>query len=146
MIRELKISEIKYALKFGEEMYSEAEMYGKFDREAFSELWIKLITRKDGVIFGLFHQRILVGGIGGNLYVHPFTGDLVSMALFWFVSKGHRGKSGMQLFKRLEDWAIERGAARISSAAQISLKPLAFKKIYNKLGLKPVEILFEKEI
>lgn len=146
MIRELKVKEIEDAVCHGEAMYREAKMIGKFNRLGFIRSWEKLIRMRSGIIFGLFHQETLIGGIGGNLYIHPFTGDLASMAFFWFVSKGHRGKSGIRLFKRFEEWSKKRGAVRISSAAQISLKPLGFKKVYSRLGLKPTEIYFEKEI
>src|SRR5207344_979862 len=98
------------------EFYSASRFLGEFSLDRFCEIWAHLLSTGAGVIFaderGENGTRELEGVIGGIVHPEIYGHELVAEEFFWFVRAEHRG-AGVRLYRRFEDWARERGAARL---------------------------------
>ena len=78
--------------------------------------------------------------IGGTIFPHPFSGELVFQELFW----RSEGRDGLKLLAEAERLAKERGATRFLMIA-IDTMPGA-ERIYQRRGYRPAERSFIKEL
>lgn len=83
----------------------------RLDADRVAALVRHLIAHDDGAVF-------VAQGAGGDLvgmivlhaFPHPFSGDRVASELAWWVEPVHRGRAGLYLLRRAEQWAQETGA------------------------------------
>ena len=87
----------------------------------------------------------IIGVSGGSVTEHCWTNSTWGHEDFWFVKKEYRGgRAGLLLFKKLINWFKEYKADRICMT-HYTWNPKV-EKFYNKMGFKPYEINYVKEI
>lgn len=134
------------ALKsLGTEFYIESEMPGEFNFEHFiSSLRIAHRASILGLWFLEQDERI-VGMIGGLLAPNVFTGKMIAVESFWFVTGEYRrGISGVRLLYAFIDWAIESGATAIHMGYMCNINPEHMAKFYMTSGFVPHETMYVK--
>ena len=138
MIREAEHGDIPWLLEMGRAFAQEA---GVIDRvgwsdEAVVSMLESLIDNEGGILL-----RSDNGMIGGVVYPHPFSGELVFQEMFW---RSHGPGEGVRLLNRAEEMAREMGATRSIMIGMASLPDLA--GLYGRMDYSPIEQLYCKEL
>jgi len=94
------------------------------------------VYERDGVPYGM---------VGAILHPSLYDAAVEVTELFWYVYPEHRGGSAaIKLLSTVEDWARQVGAVRLRFA---HLHDVSFPtSLYDKLGMKPVETYYSKEL
>ena len=136
----------KQITPLAEEFFAEAKIPGEFNYQhlrrnlsmtmsmGLSAMWV---TKREGKI---------VGAICGMLYPDVFTGDLIAVENFWFVTKDCRGTDGLRLLGEFEAWAKENGAKRIVVAHMANIHPESMSAFYERRGFKALETNYVMEV
>jgi GNAT superfamily N-acetyltransferase len=97
-------------------------------------LWL---AEKDGVMVGI------CGAFLYPLYFNPQ--HTIAQELWWWLTPEARGSgAGQALYKTLEDWAQENGAAALFMIALDDDRVEKTSKFYARAGFKPMERTFIK--
>ena len=128
-------------------------LIAEFAEEAFSEYGTYLELEKlqqtfdSGfeTSFGAFIDGKMVGVFGGRIVDDLCSGAPVYHEMIWFVNKDHRTQ-GMKLFRHAMRWCKEQGITRMLMIALHNSKTDVLFKLYERLGFKPMETHFIKEI
>jgi hypothetical protein len=143
-IRPLTPSELPACFAAGNVRYDESDFSGGFDEEKFCSMWAFFIACGLGIVIGAFDGEDVVGGIGGVLGPDPVNGALVGQEVFWY---GEPGREPLRLLKAFEGWSKERGGKLARVGARASCDDLGrLFKLYTRLGFRPIEVHFEKEL
>ena len=87
----------------------------------------------------------IIGVSGGSVDEHHWGNETWGVEDFWFVKKEYRGgRAGLLLFKKLMSWFKKYKADRICMT-HYTWNPKV-EKFYNKMGFKPYEINYVKEM
>ena len=86
-----------------------------------------------------------VGMIGGFLTPDASDGALVAQEAFWFVDPRERG-IGLGLLDAFLSVAETLGAKRVMLTHTRRLKPKALGRLYRRMGFKPFETMYAKEL
>ncbi len=112
-IRPLTIEELPRCLPFGPAFMKEKDLPGEFSPETFLKNWTLFLSAYPSVIFGLWHEKGLVGGIGGMIHPDLNTGMLYAVEFFWYVDPAHRNTLGAaRLPLTFKKWGKRNGAER----------------------------------
>jgi GNAT superfamily N-acetyltransferase len=143
----MKLSEIDKLTEGAREFFSESDIFrGEFNIDYFKDFWFKAYDLGIGIIFILVDENDDVqGAIGGAATTDCITGILASTEAFWYVRKGYRGKFGIILLNKYEQWAKSLGCKKIRMAHLVDLMPAKLKQFYEKRGYRKIETIFEKE-
>lgn len=87
----------------------------------------------------------IVGILGGRVIEDICSKKPVYEETLWYMNKEHR-KYGMKLLKYVETWCLKQGINRISMSCMHNLKTEILFKLYKRLGFKPMETRFIKEL
>jgi len=88
-----------------------------------------------------------IGGIGGVIYNHPWSGELYGSELFWYVHVDHRNTGlGRELLTNMEDWMRSRDVVKLVMTYIKGPGEKALKYFYKKEGFKPLENQMIREI
>lgn len=129
------------------EFYAASQSLGAFDLGDFTALWTDLLSSGSGVIF--IHGDDEIDGVLGGVVHQDVNNRKVTVAseFFWYVKKQSRGGvAGMRLYFAFEKWARRRGCERIEMVHLHDLMPAEIASIYRRLGYKPVETRYTKEL
>jgi len=97
-----------------------------------------LIAEADGLAFGMIGVAIIP--LFFNFSAH------LAQELMWWVDEEHRGSgAALALIHAAEDESRSRGAVRLLMA-HLSNSPPHVASIYDRLGYKPRESMFAKEL
>lgn len=129
----------------GREFFAEGNLPGGFRPEAFTQNWTKMIYAGHGMILGAFKNGAFIGALGAVFSPDPSNGDKIATEAFWYVRPGHRGP-GLRLLKAFEEIAMKRGVKRIGMVHLLSIQPEGMANLYQRLGYRPVEVNFLKEL
>lgn len=149
MIREITVEELPLIYPIGHAIWEEGKLPGAYVNDIFRASWEKLYAAGVGVIFGAFRQGELVGALGCVLYNDLNDGALVSMEAFWYVFKDFRKilyGYGVRLLIAYEKWAKNRGVKRAGMANLVALNDDPMQGLYNKMGYKPLDRTYIKEV
>jgi hypothetical protein len=132
------------ALKsLGTEFYVESRMPGEFNFEHFMG---SMRLAMDAKVLGLWvleHNGEIIGAIGGLLAPNVFTGKMIAVESFWFVTeKCRRGITGVRLLYAFIDWAVESKATAIHMAYMCNIHPEHMAKFYMTSGFFPHETMY----
>lgn len=86
-----------------------AAMLSWNSEKAFQSIF-NMILSDNYSIFVATYGDMIVGCIAGYVSAMWFSDSVIGQELFWYVNKDFRGKTGIQLFKKLECDLIEKGA------------------------------------
>lgn len=130
--------------------FSESKIDGTLNFEHFCKTWENFIQLDIGAIF--VYRRSPneepTGIIGGVVTPCPMTADPIASEMFWWVAPFLRGTSpaGMHLLMKWERWAIEKGVKRVYMGNLVELNDSKMKRIYERMGYRPLEIHYVKAV
>jgi len=87
----------------------------------------------------------VVGCLGGRVIEDLCSKNKVYEELIWYVNKDHR-KYGLKLLHYVEAWCWNEGIKRITMSCMHNSKTEAIYQLYEKLGFRPMETRFIKEL
>lgn len=97
-----------------------------------------IVLEVDNVIQGIL---LVASGI------HPFGNIKVSKEVVWYVHPDHRGVNAIRMLKLYDSWALSKGV-RFPGIGHMITEGASFDigKFYAKLGYRPVEISYIKDL
>ena len=150
-IRALTVQELPKCLPLGAAFMAEKQVPGTFSGDVFVKNWTSFLTQFPAVIFGLWKDTELIGGIGGMVFPDLNTGVPAAIEFFWYVGTEHRNTIwSVKLVLRFRKWGRDRGAQRfrmihlLEPGEDPSTVKLA--GFYQKLGLRPIEVSYDGPI
>jgi len=144
MIRDATHADIPRLVEMGGRFIASSQ-YGKFfadNATARRDLMARLIDHPDGALFGSEKDGALVGMIGVYAYQHPWSGERIGGEVFWWVEPEARGRRGMKLRRRAEQWAADAGCVRFQMIAPNE----KVARAYRRLGYAKLEECYQRDI
>lgn len=147
MIKAAAIQDLKEIAPYGKAFYEEGNLVGNYDPETFVKNWTVFLEKGLGVIFIMESMGKFAGALGGILFMDPNNNDVSATELFWYVLPEHRnGIEPVRLLLAFEHWAKEMGARRVSMMHTFGTQVEQLSGIYTRLGYRPLEVHYVKEI
>lgn len=146
MIREATVEDLMDVGPCAERFYASSAFLTDFNINVFAASWKAILSAGYGVIFLLLEGEKIVGAIGGLTYPDMNSGKVTATETFWFVDEENRGMGGINLYRRLERWAREKGCASLRMGHMIDLMPGKLKELYSRLGYRVIEVTYSKEL
>lgn len=84
----------------------------------------------------------LMGFLALHLYRHPLSGQAFCTEIAWWVEPQARGRVGLQLLRRGEEWARIRGAEVIQMIAPTP----DVERLYERKGYQSIERSYQKAL
>ncbi len=119
-----------------------------FDNEGYAQFFLSAVKQPTiGVWLAEINNEV-VGIAGALLYPMYFSPNtLVAQELWWWLAPEARGSgAGAKMFKQIEDWAKENGAAAIFMIALEDSRAKKMEHLYARAGFRPMERTFIKEV
>lgn len=113
-----------------------------FDPVAFLSTWEMFqMSPFPSVVFGLYHEKEFVGGIGGVIVNDWLDGLSYAQEMFWYIQPEHRGGDhAKRLLMRLHQWAKEHGAVETRAGhPSFGSQERAFRAMYTRMGYTPLD-------
>jgi GNAT superfamily N-acetyltransferase len=147
-MRQVGIGELESVAELAVEFYASSKFLRGFNREHFVTLWTSILSTESGVIFALFDGDIVAGAIAGTVYPEAYSNEKIAQEWFWFLRSAYRGKAlaSVQLYKRFERWAKEKGCVEIRMGHLSDLMPEKVASFYRRLGYSQVETNYSKRL
>ena len=151
-IRPLTLDELPLCVPFGKAFVREKHVPGEFSPETFIKNWTMFLSAYPAVIFGLWEDMALVGGIGGMIFPDLNTGTPCAIEFFWYVDPAHRNTLGAaRLPLTFKKWGKRHGAERFRMIHLLDEgedpSTVKLSKFYTKtLKLRPMEVCFDGPI
>lgn len=146
-IRPLKPHEIHLCVPFGEAFHAELKLAGQFIPQCFVDNWLTFLASYPAVIFGLWKDGQLCGGLGGMIAPDLYDGRLYAQEFFWFIGKAHRSGTGaLKLLRAFERWAIDRKAVELRMVHLVGEQAPDLEAFYRALGYAKVEVCYRKPL
>ncbi len=146
-VRPLKVHELHDCVPFGQAFHEELRLAGSFVPQHFVDNWITFLASYPAVIFGLFKDDVLIGGLGGMIAPDLYDGRLYAQEFFWFIGKEHRvGSGALRLLRTFERWAIDRQATEIRMVHVVGTQADDLEAFYRSLGYAKVEVCYRKPL
>lgn len=148
LIRPLDVDEIYLCVPFGYLFHEEKSVPGAFNPDVFMKNWTLFISSGNGVIFGLWKDETLIGGLGGYIFPDITTGESVANEFFWFVQKeDRRGSWPLRLRHEYQTWAKSLGAVRYRMVHLLepneTPSTVRLAHVYRRLGMNPIEVVYD---
>jgi len=126
-----------------DEFYTESieEFGSEIDTDFLAGVFTKLrdssfVAIKDGKVVGL---------LAGQVVMDMLSGAETYAEIMWFVLKEHRS-CGARLLKFVEDWVKEKGMKRMMMVHMCNGKEDQLREFYKRLGYRPMEVHYIKEL
>lgn len=142
MIRQATINDLPRLIQLAEEFADSTQFVKGFKPEYFINSWTQFLSTSIGVIFILDDYAGMLGAIK---YPDINTGRLSALECFWFVSQDKRG-NGLELLKEFELWAKDHQCLDIRMVHLSDSMPERLSVLYKRMGYKPVETHYAKEL
>ena len=112
-IRPLTIEELPLCVPFGPSFMQEYDLPGVFNPDVFLKNWRYFLQSLTAVLYGLWDEGRVVGGIGGLVHPDLNTGDLHAVECFWYVDPAYRNTlMAGRLPLTFKKWGKRHGAVR----------------------------------
>lgn len=112
-IRPLTIEELPLCLPYGPAFMKEYDLPGTFSPEEFLKNWTLWLTAYPAIMYGLWDNTHLAGGIGGMIHPDLNTGDRLAVEFFWYVEPSYRNTLlAARLPLTFKKWGKRNGAVR----------------------------------
>lgn len=112
-IRPLTIQELPLCVPFGPAFMKEYDLPGVFNPDVFLKNWAYFLQSLTAVLYGLWDDERLIGGIGGIVHPDLNTGDLHAVECFWYVGPIYRNTfMAGRLPLTFKKWGKHQGAVR----------------------------------
>lgn len=149
MIRRATAADLGNAglLTLGRTFFLEAGLPGEFIPTVFQRNWTIFMAADYGAMWLLEADGKVIGAIAGLIHPDPYDDVLVAQEMFWFIHPDKRHSIGaMKLYTELQSWAVERGAKRFVMACVCNHYMGKLRKLYERLGFRPVDVSYFKNI
>ena len=104
-VRALELTELPLCESFAREFHAEKKLPGVFKPEVFLKNWTEFLTRYEAIIFTLWYDAKLVGGLGAMITPDLSDGRRTASEMFWYVTREARnGLDPWKLVDRFEFW------------------------------------------
>jgi RimJ/RimL family protein N-acetyltransferase len=101
-----------------------------------------LLTSADGALFVAEQGDTVIGMLAMTVYTHPMTGARVASELAWWMEPEYRGRDGVRLLRRAEQWAKGQQADHVVMIAPND----RVSALYATVGYTKAETVFEKRV
>lgn len=148
MVREVHISDLPRLLELGKKYYKELSMPYALDLEYLSNIG-KFCIESDSYI-GLVivnEDGVIVGFIWGMLVPQMWSQDLSLNDVVTYILPEYRDQRlSRELFKRYEEWGIERGATTVQLSTITRKRMDDAVSLYEELGYTLTGYITTKEV
>ena len=137
------------AVRMGAGMWSESLVYKHMEQDIAKMIEFAYTMRADDSSFFMVALRgtEAVGFLIGSLAAHGFHTDMFAYDRLVYVTPDRRGSTvARTLITAFEQWAKDKGAARVLLGVTTGTHTDATARFYNKLGYDTVGVLTMKEI
>lgn len=119
-----------------------------FDAEGFTDFFLSAVDEPDMGVWAVEDNGKVIGAAGAVIYPIFFSRkNKVAQELWWWLLPEARGNgTGKKLYDAIEMWASERGAKALFMIALEDENALKMEHLYLKLGFRPLERSYFKEV
>ncbi len=112
-----------------------------YDRDVGLKTLIDTLGRnQQNIFYAKDDKGKYIGGIGGTVYRHPWSGKIECSELFWYILPEHRRTgAGKALLDKLEQWARSMGAGNLVMTYIHGIGDDKMKAFYYREGFFPLE-------
>lgn len=144
MIRRAQHADIPEIIRLSETMHMESRYRAlPYNGAKFAGLLRGLIDTDSGLVVVAEKDGGLIGAIAGMVTDHFFADAKIAYEFGLYVEPAQRGTlAGYRLAKAYIDWATEQGADQIDMGITTGIAEERTGKMYERLGLKHVGIIF----
>ncbi|EMM5415292.1 GNAT family N-acetyltransferase [Citrobacter amalonaticus] len=144
MIRPASTADIPEIIRLSEIMHQESRYRTlPYNGVKFSALLRRLIDSSDGMVAVAEKDGAIVGAIAAVVTEHYFADATISYELGLYVEKAHRGTlAGYRLAKEYITWAKSKDVDQIDMGITTGIDEERTGRMYERLGLKHVGIVF----
>lgn len=150
IVREAKLSEVKECVTLLSEFHKNSPMnnVSEYDEQHASEFITNAIQQDTMLVAVAEEDNKLIGCVGAvmyPLYMNPKT--TIVQELWWWLTPDARGSgAGKQLYTFIEDWSKTKNANLLFMIALEDNKASKMESVYKRMGFKPMEKTFFKEL
>lgn len=130
-----------------EQFFAESKLSGELN---YDFLVMNIRKSLDASLMGLWVLEVedrIVGAIGGVLTSHIFTGDVIAIETFWFVTEEHRrGLGGARLLNMFIDWAAKCDASQVHVAHMEHIHPDRMAEFYIGQRFSKLETIYVRSV
>ena len=137
------------AVTLGDAMWAESSVYGGMERDIAKMIEFAYTMRADANSFFevAVYKGKVIGFLIGSLAAHGFHTDTFAYDRLVYVAPDMRGGMAARiLITAFEQWARDKGAARVLLGITTGTRTDATETFYNKMGYRTVGALTMKEI
>jgi GNAT superfamily N-acetyltransferase len=144
MIRPAGFRDIPEIIRLSETMHQESRYRDlPYSGQKFSALLRRLIDSPSGMVAVAEKDGQIVGAVAAVITEHYFADANISYELGLYVEKAHRGTlAGYRLAKEYITWARSKGVDQIDMGITTGIDEDRTGRMYERLGLKHVGIVF----
>lgn len=126
--------------------FEEARHGEVFNFPHFKSIWRQILDSDNGFIFVVRAETGKISGLIGAINgLDIYTGLPVCFPQFWYVLPEYRGrKDGLQLFRKLEREAAERGSRFILPGHLVCINPDGMESFFVREGYELREKMYRK--
>jgi len=130
---------IELVAQFNDSSLSEYGNYMELDRmkEVFEAVYAtSFVVEKEGKVVGL---------LAGHIVKDFCSGFPVYEEVLWYMDEKHR-RYGLKLFRHVQQWCEVHNIKRMTMCCMWNSKKESLFTLYEKLGFRPMETRFIKEL
>lgn len=144
-ITELSARDLHIIIPLVRAMLDEVKEPG-FKENYFNNAWTLAMVEGKSSIFVMGEMADPCGVCGATLCKNTFTGQLVAYLVFEYVKHGYRGKHGIRLFRRFNEWAEQRGAKVAAAGHSHNLLTDNHSAMVARYGYETKETIYARRI
>lgn len=149
MIREANSIDLCNLMPVYEEYHQEGreEIRGSFELETLMTNAMLAKEHPDYLILVAYKGGKLVGFLHAYASPEIWNSDLILNITLLYVRKEHRGTcTALYLMRKAEQWGKKKGAVNALSGANSGIADKLVNGFYERLGFKPIGLMFNKKI
>lgn len=144
MIRPATVDDLPAILSLSKSLHSESRYQSlPYSGTKFGELLHRLIDSPDGMVAVAERDGRVIGTIAAIISEHYFADAIISYELGLYVDKPYRGTlAGYRLAKEYITWARSKNVDQIDMGITTGINEERTGRMYERLGLRHVGIVF----
>lgn len=149
-VREATIEDLVRYIELAQEFHDASPMhsFAAFEPDGYSVFFANALQNPDIGVWLAELDGEIVGITGALIYPLYFSPSKhIAQELWWWLTPQARGTgAGGQMFKKIQEWASDRGADALFMIALEDERVGKMEKLYRRAGFKPLERTFIKEV
>jgi GNAT superfamily N-acetyltransferase len=141
-IRKAEGSDLPRILEMAEHFYLQSPYRARFtmNKVMWEESLLNLLSNHNAVIYLALKDEEPVGMVGLTVYINPITSRRTVGEIFLWVEPEHRGRLGIALIRKAEEWAVESQA----ECLHLSAPTEELRALYERLGYTVLDVNYQK--